>query len=63
MRYPFISDHTHQFGVEHMCLVLGVGLNIKPEAVPINGLGVGVSAIDTGMKLRVLGAALGRVEL
>ena len=25
MRYPFISDHTHQFGVEHMCLVLGVG--------------------------------------
>lgn len=29
--------------------------HMKPEAVPINGLGVGVSAIDTGMKLRVLG--------
>ena len=28
---------------------------IKPDTIPINGLGVGASAIDTGMKLRVLG--------
>jgi putative transposase len=25
MRYPVIKDHAHEFRVEHMCLVLGVG--------------------------------------
>ena len=29
--------------------------DIKPGKVPVSGIGVGVSAIDTGMKLRVLG--------
>jgi putative transposase len=24
MRYPFISEHAHEFGVRHMCQVLGV---------------------------------------
>ena len=25
MRYPVIAEHAHEFGVEHMCQVLGVG--------------------------------------
>ncbi len=30
-------------------------IDVKPENVPVQGIAIGVSAVDTGMKLRVLG--------